>query len=390
MSKVLCRSDSLDSGQASIGCAEDGDYLNDDLMEMETFSDCDQLLSSSDSDEIRNNFKSEEYDGGEQTPMSGVSVSRRSSSRRVTFDPNVLMKQAILEGDFCTLRTLLYQDAMEHGHQFQLGGVSANATTTSGGRGGVGQQVSLAAAAAAADDDARTVCRFQTLLSCASVDASSDPVPVTADCDNHRREAEQCNRDVASFPPMIPTISCSVEEMCNGNANSAASSSTTIASNLRVEVRQNKSPSCNRESSISSSSSASSSSSSVSADCDMSGVPDSPLCRSPRHSGVPRVNVNATDNDGLTLLHLCCFAGAADCVRLLVERGAEVDAADEAGWTPLHVAAYEGLTDVVQTLVSAGATIEARDEEGLRPEDVACSDRIRQVFEELKAGGKSN
>lgn len=305
---TLYRSDSLDSGSASM-CADldeehfeaemdDTDFLSDTDA---GFSDSDQLMSSSECLHLETGEKIDE-DGRdveikylsvptrEKKAGSGASVSRRSSSRRVTFDPNVLMKQAILEGDYSTLRTLLYQDALEHDEGFR------------------------------------------------------------------QRE--------------LPST---------GSENSDGFSDHVLARNVEIAAP--------RKAPISSSGSSTSLADSG-ADCDavdnMSDVPDSPLCRSPRHSGVPRVDVNATDNDGLSLLHLCCFAGAADCVRLLVGRGAEVDAADEAGWTPLHVAAYEGLVDVVQTLAKAGATLEARDEEGNRPEDVATSEHIRKTFHTLK------
>ena len=304
---VLYRSDSVDSGSASM-CAEDEGSLHEDLLDMEGFSDSEPLMSSS--EEMRGNFT---IVPNHEKPTSGASISRRSSARRVTFDPNVLMKQAILEGDFSTLRTLLYQDAMEHDPANQIG---------------------------------RSECETAS--------------------ENHECE----NADSVAKDTTVSRAS----DVCGGSDSCATIVNRRAAASSRecnVDVRY-------------SSQSSSTSSADSGADCDMSDVPDSPLCRSPRHSAVPRVDVNATDNDGLSLLHLCCFAGAADCVRLLVGRGAEVDAADEAGWTPLHVAAYEGLDEVVKTLASAGATLEARDEEGFRPEDVATSDRIRGVFDSLK------
>ena len=112
---------------------------------------------------------------------------------------------------------------------------------------------------------------------------------------------------------------------------------------------------------------------------------DSLLCASQRNSQ-PRLadlDLNLADNDGLTLMHLCCFAGAVDWVRVLLDCGAEVDAIDEAGWTPLHVASAEGLSDAVQMLAAAGARLDVRDYDGYRPEDVAADLQTREVFENL-------
>ena len=43
--------------------------------------------------------------------------------------------------------------------------------------------------------------------------------------------------------------------------------------------------------------------------------------------------------EGLRPLHLTCGAGATDCARLLVEKGAEIAVTDQMGLTPLHWAA---------------------------------------------------
>ncbi len=64
---------------------------------------------------------------------------------------------------------------------------------------------------------------------------------------------------------------------------------------------------------------------------------------------------NASDADGLTLLHLAAARGHATCAKLLVERGADVNAqAKQTGWFPLGIAAYHGYVDCMEALLDAG------------------------------------
>lgn len=64
---------------------------------------------------------------------------------------------------------------------------------------------------------------------------------------------------------------------------------------------------------------------------------------------------NECNKDGLTLLHLCCFLGdrALDCVRLLVELGADPTQFDNRGWTPLQLARSRRHERVVSFLLRA-------------------------------------
>jgi ankyrin repeat protein len=63
-------------------------------------------------------------------------------------------------------------------------------------------------------------------------------------------------------------------------------------------------------------------------------------------------------DDGFTPLHLACFAGGADAVRLLVERGAPLERLAEAAFArvrPLGTAVFAGQLEAVEILLEAGA-----------------------------------
>ena len=66
--------------------------------------------------------------------------------------------------------------------------------------------------------------------------------------------------------------------------------------------------------------------------------------------------------DGYTALMWATENGHADCVRLLIDAGANIDATSEMGETALVQAAAEGRTDCVRMLIDAGARMDAMDE----------------------------
>jgi ankyrin repeat protein len=62
---------------------------------------------------------------------------------------------------------------------------------------------------------------------------------------------------------------------------------------------------------------------------------------------------------------------AADCVKLALDRGADVNAANDAGQTALHIAAAQRGDEFIRFLVGNGARVDAKDKQGHTPVDVA-------------------
>ena len=56
--------------------------------------------------------------------------------------------------------------------------------------------------------------------------------------------------------------------------------------------------------------------------------------------------------------------GRVDCVKLLLEKGAEVDIAGEQGSTPLMVACHNGNLECARVLIEQGADVDRRRRPG--------------------------
>jgi uncharacterized protein len=81
----------------------------------------------------------------------------------------------------------------------------------------------------------------------------------------------------------------------------------------------------------------------------------------------------AWSDDGFTALHFAAFLGNADCVRVLLNAGADVGAVarNEMGVQPLHSAAAHRDVDSCRLLLDAGADPNARQQGGYTPLDEA-------------------
>jgi len=76
------------------------------------------------------------------------------------------------------------------------------------------------------------------------------------------------------------------------------------------------------------------------------------------------INVNVTNEHGLTPLHLAAYKGYEKIFQLLVKAEADVNVTDEYGFTPLYYAAMYGHADIVEALFNAEAKLDTRDCEG--------------------------
>lgn len=69
-----------------------------------------------------------------------------------------------------------------------------------------------------------------------------------------------------------------------------------------------------------------------------------------------KVDVNQSDNEGRTPLHVASWQGHLDMVKLLIEHGADVNAMDLDYRTPLHSCAWQGNDKVMEVLLFYGAS----------------------------------
>ncbi|KAL4440646.1 hypothetical protein ABPG77_000355 [Micractinium sp. CCAP 211/92] len=80
------------------------------------------------------------------------------------------------------------------------------------------------------------------------------------------------------------------------------------------------------------------------------------------------VSIDTRGADSDTPLHLAALYGHAECVRLLLERGARADVADSDGALPLHDAAAGGYASICEMLLAAAPNcIDRGDSEGDTP-----------------------
>ncbi|MFC1763742.1 ankyrin repeat domain-containing protein [Planctomycetota bacterium] len=98
-------------------------------------------------------------------------------------------------------------------------------------------------------------------------------------------------------------------------------------------------------------------------------------------------NINAKDKDGRTPLHLAVESADEDVVELLVSKGADISAKDKDDRAPLHLAVELADEDVVELLVSKGANINAKDKDGRTPLHLAVESADEDVVELLVSKG---
>jgi ankyrin repeat protein len=101
-------------------------------------------------------------------------------------------------------------------------------------------------------------------------------------------------------------------------------------------------------------------------------------------------NIETTDQQGRTVLHVATAFGQTDVVRMLLTAGAHVNAGSGKRTTPLHIAAASGKTDIVKALLAAGARVDVADRDGNEPLHLAVANPTNEhiVKDLLRAGAK--
>ncbi|KAJ8611491.1 hypothetical protein CTAYLR_010308 [Chrysophaeum taylorii] len=95
---------------------------------------------------------------------------------------------------------------------------------------------------------------------------------------------------------------------------------------------------------------------------------------------------STTTSDGAIPLHLASQNGHVECVRLLVQNGAEINRPTTTDCsTALHLASQNSHVECVQLLVAKGADIRAKTRQKSTPRDLAQTVAVRQVLMEAAA-----
>ena len=97
-----------------------------------------------------------------------------------------------------------------------------------------------------------------------------------------------------------------------------------------------------------------------------------------------KADPSAVAATGFTALHFAARTNSAECVKLLVEAGAPVQAADANGRTALHIAAKYDAVAAAEALVAGGAQVSTEDKFGYVPADLASD----PVLVETLGGGR--
>ncbi|THD29064.1 Ankyrin 2, partial [Fasciola hepatica] len=99
------------------------------------------------------------------------------------------------------------------------------------------------------------------------------------------------------------------------------------------------------------------------------------------------VEVDTTNANGLTALHLASKEAQIDVVRELLKRGASVQMVTKKGNTALHIASLAGHIDIVKLLMEYGANVNAQSQNGFTPLYMAAQENHVEVVNHLLNNG---
>jgi ankyrin repeat protein len=100
------------------------------------------------------------------------------------------------------------------------------------------------------------------------------------------------------------------------------------------------------------------------------------------------LSVNATEQHGVSPLHIACGEGHAGCAELLCCAGADLDCCNNAeGISPLSIACFRSRTECVKVLLEAKARPDLPDLGGITPLHVAASNGRIEIVAMLLAAG---
>lgn len=89
--------------------------------------------------------------------------------------------------------------------------------------------------------------------------------------------------------------------------------------------------------------------------------------------------MNATDREKRTPLHWAAGQNSLQCVKALIDAGADANARDWAQHTPLHWACPSDGVESVRVLMAAGANVEATDRDKRTPLHWAADKAVRRL-----------
>ncbi|XP_029008666.1 protein phosphatase 1 regulatory subunit 27b [Betta splendens] len=83
-----------------------------------------------------------------------------------------------------------------------------------------------------------------------------------------------------------------------------------------------------------------------------------------------QVALDTIYQSGMAAIHEAVLSGNLECVKLLVQHGADIQQRDEEGWTPLHMACSDSFPHIARYLLSLGADPELENDCGEKPADL--------------------